>query len=356
MRSFQDKTSRVRAALAGLAAADPTDVAVDESGISSGCPEAYIDVFRFLLQRFWNVIGDDFVRAQSSHASKSSAATAGGSACDNPATSIDLLLGLVGSKRNIGLAFRRVVRFNREMLGMNTLYLLEAQFVRPNGFRERKMDMVLDMIASLRRRAEKGGECGGGHSNSSSRSGSSGSNSSRSMRADGVDTGEEVVVPGAPQHLAARAELVHSRAGLPDHVLQRRCALEGADTAPYNTHGANHDAKHSTTHNPLFTLTDSFPVVSPMSSISNLSNLSNLSDIDRAMPSPAFGDYSLDFLGSGSSTGTSCYSEDGGDAPDAIRAHDDDDDDDDDDPVRHEHSLIDALARRVSSVRHLLVV
>ena len=138
MPSSRDKASRVRAALAGLAAADPTDVAVDESGISSGCPEAYIDVFRFLLQRFWNVIGDDFVRAQSSHASKSSAATAGGSACDNPATSIDLLLGLVGSKRNIGLAFRRVVRFNREMLGMNAMYLLEAQFARPNGCRERR--------------------------------------------------------------------------------------------------------------------------------------------------------------------------------------------------------------------------
>lgn len=347
MPSSRDKASRVRAALAGLAAADPTDVAVDESGISSGCPEAYIDVFRFLLQRFWNVIGDDFVRAQSSHASKSSAATAGGSACDNPATSIDLLLGLVGSKRNIGLAFRRVVRFNREMLGMNAMYLLEAQFVRPNGFRERKMDMVLDMIASLKRRAEKGGERGVGHrssSSSSGSSGSSGSNSSRSVRADGVDTGEEVVVPRAPQHLAARA-------GLPDHVVQRRCALEGADTTPYNTHGANHDAKHSTTHNPLFTLTDCFPVVSPMSSISNLS------DIDRAMPSPAFGDYSLDFLGSGSSTGTSCYSEDGSDVPDAIRAHDDGDDGDGDDPVRHEHnSLIDALAHRVSTLRHLLVV
>ena len=88
-----------------------------------------------------------------------------------------------------------------------------------------------------------------------------------------------------------------------------------------------------------------------------MSSISNLSDIDRAMPSPAFGDYSLDFLGSGSSTGTSCYSEDGSDVPDAIRAHDDGDNGDGDDPVRHEHnSLIDALAHRVSTLRHLLVV
>lgn len=224
-----DRVSRVESALAALTVPTgggvPLDI--DGSGIASGCPGTYIQIFRFLIRRFWGVIGDAFVTVGARASARSAVVGHLTNAGEGSVSAVvDVVLGFPSKGDSHGLAYRRVARFNREVLGMNKMYLLEAQFVRPNGFRERKMDMVLDMVRALRdKEAEKG-------------------------RHQGRAASEEIA--GSSAHIVPRT-------GLPNHVLASRIALpiDRARCVPES--GESEDVRDQDpirVTNPLFSLSE----------------------------------------------------------------------------------------------------
>ena len=230
-----DRALLVRSVLVGLASPGWGGVSLDVegSGIASGCPEAYTRIFRFLLRRFWGVIGDEFVAVGARASARSGAVghlTAGEGSVS---AAIDVGLGLPSKGNSHGLAYRRIVRFNREVLGMNKMYLLEAQFVRPNGFRERKMDMVLDMVKALKDREESKGRLQGGQ----------------------VASGE---VEGS-------AALIAPRTSLPGHVLAR---FAKSSQQPVELTMRDVDASSSERTSELMSAQDPIRLTNPLFSLS----------------------------------------------------------------------------------------
>lgn len=322
-----DRASRVTSALTALSVPTGGSVSLDVEGrgIASGCPETYIQIFRFLIRRFWDVIGGDFMTVGALVSARQGAVghlTAGGGSAS---AVIDLVLGFPNKEKSHGLAYRRIVRFNREVLGMNKMYLLEAQFVKPNGFRERKMDMVLDMVKVLKDKEAARG------------------------RLQGQSASKEV-----------KADLAHiaPRASLPEHVAARFAQpVEWARRAPGagpNDYLSEQDPIRL--NNPLFSLSETGSSLAS----SNLDNNPEDRDDTPAMDVTRVGFHALpeihmtDFCGQFSDVSVDA---------EALRLSDHDHDDAlhgrDTRGVAHVvdapfGSLIDALRERISSIRQLL--